>query len=300
MPFNPKSTLRKLLRRKSAPKTRLPEARPNLLILVYDSCRYDSATKAHTPVLDRYSPIYKGYTPATYTYPAHQSFFCGIFPAVPEPIPYYNRFVKQLIALEGGGDGIKTKDSFVVEKSAENIIVGLSEAGYYTVGSAGASWFAKPSLQLGFNDFHYTHNARALDQINLITTSIQKKALGQNFLGFINFMETHAPYMHYDESEYNMTARKKMTWAPQYNPDHEEYARKLHTAQIQAVEYLDSCLPKLFDALPSNTIVMLFADHGEAFGEDGYWGHGVYHEKVMEIPISIFSLDPASELFQTA
>jgi membrane-anchored protein YejM (alkaline phosphatase superfamily) len=293
----PKAILKRLFRRTPPTKTRLPETRPNLLILVYDSCRYDSAIKAHTPVLDQYASIHKGFTPATYTYPAHHSFFCGIFPAVPEPVPYYNRFVKQLIALEGGGDGVKTKDSFVVEKRADNIIVGLSQAGYYTVGSAGANWFVKPSLRLGFDDFHYTHHARALDQIGLILESIEKNAKAKNFLGFINFMETHAPYMHYDEPEYNLTARKKMSWPPACNSDDADFANKLHSAQIKAVEYLDSCLPTLFTALPKNTVVMLFADHGEAFGEDGYWGHGVYHEKVMEVPIAIFSLNPESPMF---
>ena len=305
----PKAALRKLLRPQSNIQTRLPESRPNLLMLTYDSCRYDSAIKAHTPVLDSYSPIHQAFSPATYTYPAHHSFFCGIFPYLPEPLPYYNRFIKQLIALEGGGDGVKTKDSFVVEKKADNIVAGLATAGYYTAGSGGASWFAKPSLRVGFKDFHFTHNARAMDQINLLLDSIQTNApqalaptstnsstannrrTPQNFFGFINFMESHAPFMHYDEPEYNMTARKKMVWPPVYDATNDEYGDRLHSAQIKAVEYLDSCLPKLFEPLPGNTIVLLFADHGEAFGEDGYWGHGVYHPKVMEIPIAIFRLD---------
>lgn len=64
----------------------------------------------------------------------------------------------------------------------------------------------------------------------------------------------------------------------------------LHNAQIKGAEYLDSCLPQLLDAVPKNTIVLLFADRSEAFGEDGYWGHGIYHEKVMAVPLSLFSL----------
>ena len=270
-------------------QTRIPEQRPNLLMLTYDSCRYDSAIQAHTPVLDSYSPIHQAFAPATYTYPAHHSFFCGIFPYLPSPLPYYNRFVKQLIALEGGGDGVKTKESFVIERHAENIVAGLAKAGYYTVGSAGASWFAKPSLRKGFQDFHFTHNARALDQIQHVLNAVQSSS--KNFFGFINFMESHAPFMHYDDPTYNMTARKKMVWPPVYDAANDEYGDRLHAAQIKAVEYLDACLPALFEPLPGNTIVLLFADHGEAFGEDGYWGHGVYHPKVMEIPMAIFRLD---------
>ena len=32
---------------------------------------------------------------------------------------------------------------------------------------------------------------------------------------------------------------------------------------------------------------------GEAFGEDGFWGHAVNHPTVHEVPIAIFRLDGA-------
>jgi arylsulfatase A-like enzyme len=47
----------------------------------------------------------------------------------------------------------------------------------------------------------------------------------------------------------------------------------------------------LFDALPGDTVVVLTADHGDCFGEDGYWGHGVHHPLVYEVPLAIFRLD---------
>jgi phosphopentomutase len=61
--------------------------------------------------------------------------------------------------------------------------------------------------------------------------------------------------------------------------------------QVACAEFLDRRLPGLFEALPADTIVVLTADHGECFGEDGYWGHGVNHPKVFEVPLSIFRLD---------
>ena len=61
--------------------------------------------------------------------------------------------------------------------------------------------------------------------------------------------------------------------------------------QKRSAEFLDSRLPALFDGLPGNTIVVLCADHGEAFGEDGYWGHGVNHPTVLTVPLAIFRLD---------
>ena len=51
------------------------------------------------------------------------------------------------------------------------------------------------------------------------------------------------------------------------------------------MQYLDTVFEELFDLLPQNTYVTITADHGELFGEDGYFGHGpILHEKVLEVP----------------
>ena len=37
--------------------------------------------------------------------------------------------------------------------------------------------------------------------------------------------------------------------------------------------------------LPPGTWVTITSDHGELFGEDGFFGHGpICHEKVFEVP----------------
>lgn len=61
--------------------------------------------------------------------------------------------------------------------------------------------------------------------------------------------------------------------------------------QVEAAEFLDSRLPRLFSTLPQDTIVILCGDHGDCFGEDGYWGHGFNHPAVLEVPLAIFRLD---------
>ena len=55
--------------------------------------------------------------------------------------------------------------------------------------------------------------------------------------------------------------------------------------QVLAVKYLDRVVEELFDMVPKNTYITITADHGELFGEDGYFGHGpIQHEKVLEVP----------------
>lgn len=61
---------------------------------------------------------------------------------------------------------------------------------------------------------------------------------------------------------------------------------KLREKQVRAMRYLDrEVFPRLWDILPENTWVILTSDHGELFGEDGYFGHGpILHDKVLEVP----------------
>lgn len=61
--------------------------------------------------------------------------------------------------------------------------------------------------------------------------------------------------------------------------------RLLRQRQIDAVRYLDTVVEELFDLVPKNTYITITSDHGELFGEDGYFGHGpIQHDKVFEVP----------------
>jgi hypothetical protein len=60
--------------------------------------------------------------------------------------------------------------------------------------------------------------------------------------------------------------------------------RMLRHRQIEAVRYLDKVVEELFDIVPKNTYITITSDHGELFGENGYFGHGpIQHDKVFEV-----------------
>jgi hypothetical protein len=60
---------------------------------------------------------------------------------------------------------------------------------------------------------------------------------------------------------------------------------ELRARQVGAVKYLDTVVEELFDTVPKNTYITITSDHGELFGEGGYFGHGpILHEKVLEVP----------------
>ena len=58
-----------------------------------------------------------------------------------------------------------------------------------------------------------------------------------------------------------------------------------HQQQVRCVEYIDEQIGRLMKKAPANTHFIVTADHGELFGEDGYFGHGpIMHIKCFEVP----------------
>jgi glucan phosphoethanolaminetransferase (alkaline phosphatase superfamily) len=57
------------------------------------------------------------------------------------------------------------------------------------------------------------------------------------------------------------------------------------------VEWVDDTLGPLLSRFSgANTLVC--SDHGDAWGEDGMWEHGIHHPKVMDVPL-VFRLQHA-------
>jgi hypothetical protein len=260
----------------------------SFILLTFDSCRYDVMLEAATPVLDSYCPIVRAEAPATFTYASHQAIFVGILPNARENLPYYNRFTKQLIGLTNAGEGQVVKGALKRVTSSWNIVRALTDEGYQTVGAGAMNWFRQEALVTGFTRFLYT-GTDADRQIAYLREQIDPS---RPFFGFINFGETHAPYVSKDRPEPcpDDVRARRMQWPPVESGPTGRATRAFEW-QMAAVSFLDARLPRLFDALPGGTVVVVTADHGECFGEDGYWGHGVNHPKVYEVPLAIFRLD---------
>ena len=65
----------------------------------------------------------------------------------------------------------------------------------------------------------------------------------------------------------------------------QEQLDALRSRQVDAARAVDGVLENLFDSVPAGTWVVVTSDHGELFGEGGYFGHGpIAHEKVFEVP----------------
>jgi Sulfatase len=273
--------------RRSGAAEELHSSGYNFVLLTYDSCRYDVLLSAHTPVLDSCADVILAETPGNYTFAAHMSFFSGILPCSIEPLPYYNRFVKQLIGLVEVGEGQVAKSALHTMRSDDNVLAGFKDSGYQVVGAGAMNWFRQHSLTRSFEKFSFT-GTDAKSQVDFVRSAIN---LSKPFFAFINFGETHAPFSYAGQSEacpVDVRARL-MEWPPvESGPVGRQSPAFGH--QVQAAEFLDRQLGRFLDGLPGNTIVVLCSDHGESFGEDGYWGHGHNHRTVLEVPMSIFTV----------
>jgi hypothetical protein len=92
----------------------------------------------------------------------------------------------------------------------------------------------------------------------------------------------HGVFKHLDDHVVGGKLRKRPSFGSLFNS---RKLAELRQRQIDAVKYLDAVVEQLFDLVPKNTYITITSDHGELFGEDGFFGHGpVVHEKVLEVP----------------
>ncbi|MBL4812588.1 MAG: sulfatase-like hydrolase/transferase [Rhodobacteraceae bacterium] len=276
----------------------------NLVIITYDSCRFDSAQAAVTPNLDKLGTLEQRYSYASWTAPSHFTFLMGLVPHKSPPNVYASEVYKEDFSKWGERLDIPDLkfETFLPQLSLPAM---LKQHGYRTM--------ARVSMPV-LNPFTILNNAfddyQLMDNHNDFAGIVDGIEFDrdQPSLYFCNLGETHYPYMLEDDQLPHISGLHGVAKGLAKGGDaggridksmsveeffHSDVMRGLHKQQIKCVEYLDGILGTLFDKAPSDTWFMIMGDHGEAFGEDGYFGHGpVMHEKVFEVPF-VEGLRPA-------
>lgn len=265
-----------------------------LVLITLDSCRWDSAQSATTPFLDSLGPLRLATAHGTFTLPAHVALFHGYFPAVIgatdtvlSRLPQYKRWGKTGQSARGTVEG-------------QNLVDGLKQDGWTTVGAAGMRWFKSANLQQGFGKFFYWGPEYLPSDGDLPSWSSEDYALAhveelvdavgaaERWLLFINAAETHAPYACTAAQLEEQRRLKRFRNAKEKLPNDDGTARlmsQLRQAQIEAVSNVDDRLRTLFEALPRPFHYVITADHGESFGEEGIWGHVHGAQEVLHVPL---------------
>jgi membrane-anchored protein YejM (alkaline phosphatase superfamily) len=255
----------------------------SVLFITLDSCRYDTFVSTPVPNLKAVGKLYRAMAPGNFTYGSHAAMFVGFTPGVANKFePYVNsKYGKIFRILSGGLPG--KAEHFVL--TGRNIIDGFKRLGYLTIGSGAVGWF-DPNTETGqsliqdFDAFFYPSNTFSLArQIQWISEYLNN--LSQPVFVFLNVGETHVPY-YYEGASWSIEDNPCIPFSS--NNRRDECIKR----QKMCLQYVDQLLQPLLNAF-QNSNILVCADHGDCWGEDGLWEHGFYHEKVLEVPL-IFKL----------
>lgn len=258
-------------------------AREDVLFISLDSCRYDSFSAAATPHLDGMAPLQRALAPSHFTYGSHAAFWMGFTPGVVcSDEPWLNPKAGKLFRMAYAGFAGRDGDGFQLEGSS--VIEGFRRRGYATIGSGAVAWF-DPASETGallgapFERFWYAGNTWSLRrQLAWIDQQLASLRSDQPRFVFLNVGETHVPYWHEGAS-----------WQPWPSPcipfgGDRCSAAESRRRQLACLEWVDGQLAPLLQRFASGT-VLVCADHGDCWGEDGLWEHGVSHPATLTVPL---------------
>jgi hypothetical protein len=269
-----------------------PDGARNLVVVVLDSLRYDTCLEANMTTLAKLGPVEQRWSYASWTAPSHYNLLMGLLPHTNPTHVYASEHYKADFARYSERLGVP-------DIEFRNFLPSLSLPTYLhdTLGYSTQAFVSMPVLNPA------TPINTGFDRFELMPTHNDMRAmLGRIEFGtdrptfaLLNVGETHYPYALPDEdpSEWPRISGvhgvvKRLDDAgdePEAAWFDDDAMARLRARQVRAAGYLDGVIGDLFDAVPENTWVVVTSDHGELFGEGGWFGHGpIVHDKVLEVP----------------
>jgi hypothetical protein len=267
------------------------------VLIVFDSCRYDSFVRARPRVMRKLGRVEKRWSYASWTAPSHFNLLMGLMPhSSPKHVFASEYYKKDFVRFNErlGRSDIEFK-SLVPRLYLPPFL--RDSLGYATHARVSLPVLnPKTPVNQGFDSF------RLMDKHNDMRAMVREMHFSAKRSSFwlLNVGETHYPYALPGEPEDEWPHVQGVHGVFKHLDDHivggKLVARRqrlfnqaklddLRQRQVDAVKYLDTVVEELFDIVPKNTYITITSDHGELFGEDGYFGHGpIMHEKVLEVP----------------
>jgi len=122
----------------------------------------------------------------------------------------------------------------------------------------------------------------------------------KNFFLWLHYMDVHEPYAppFYENKKEMLYLITKYRDFPSKLT--EEEIKKLHSFYEDEIKYTDEFIGKLIEEIKKmgcydNSIIILSADHGDAFNEHGALGHGTYffdqlYDEILRVPLIIYGV----------
>lgn len=266
----------------------------NLILITFDSCRYDSFVAAKTPFISSLGETHKRYSFASWTVPSHHVFMMGVLPHESPKGVFASEVYKKEFAK--WSDRLNIPDisfkNFVPQLSFPAF---LKKHGYKTHAMVSMPVLNQATLMNSYFDTY-----KLMDKHNDFKGMVDAITFEKDTPSFyfLNIGETHYPYALPGETTDHLPRIHGVHGVYKHMDDlitkgdvgKEEgfftidQLKELHVKQTKNVEYLDGIFANLLEKSPKNTHIIVTADHGECFGEEGYFGHGpVMHDKAFEV-----------------
>jgi hypothetical protein len=269
----------------------------NYVLVIFDSCRYDAFIKARPKTMRKLGKVEKRWSYASWTAPSHYNLLMGLLPHRSPTNVFASEYYKKEFVQYN--ERLGTTD-FEFKSLVPRLYfpIFLQEKLNYRTHAMVSLPVLNPRtiLNQGFDTY------RLMDKHNDMRAMVREMTFPEDRPSFyiLNVGETHYPYALPDEPPENWPRISGVHGVFKHLDDHivggklkrstekffdAQKLRELQDRQVRAVKYLDQVIEELFDRVPENTYITITADHGELFGEDGYFGHGpIQHDKVFEVP----------------
>jgi arylsulfatase A-like enzyme/Tfp pilus assembly protein PilF len=247
----------------------------NLLVITLDTTRADSIgaygnRDASTPHIDRLAEngiMFRNcYSPVPLTLPAHCSLFTGRYPMAHK---------------------VRNNGTYYLPEAETTMAEILKKNGFRTFAFiASFTLLAKFGLGQGFEFYDETFSQQQTiinyrDEIP--GAEISKKFatwLEQNrakkFFTWLHFFDPHSPYQLHSEVDNKFSRSERLKYEGE-------------------ISYVDMQVGKIIRLLAAKkildrTVIVIVADHGEAFGEHKEFGHGIFcYEESLKVPLIIYN-----------
>jgi hypothetical protein len=271
----------------------MPGAR-NLVVVILDSLRHDTWLAASPRSLAQIGTLERRFSYATWTAPSHYNLMMGLMPHPSPKQVYASDYYQQDFLRYRERLGLETMEyrSLLPSLFLPTLLRSLGYENHARVSMPVLNPFTILNHDFDSYKLMSSHN-----DMGTIVDELHFSPERPSFW-LLNVGETHYPYTfpggpdaaslpHISGVHGVVKGLDALRAGSEPAADFftSSALRELHERQIGALEHLDGVFERLLKKLPSNTWLIVTSDHGELFGEDGYFGHGpIMHEKVLEVP----------------
>lgn len=262
-----------------------PAVAPNLVLVSIDCLRadhvgtygYQRDTTPHIDALAEDGVVFENaVSTSSWTLPSHISMLTGLAPS-----------------FHGASRRHK------LDRSVPYLPEMLAHAGYQVDAIvSGAFLFQDFGVERGFHTFRALDDPRAAVTIDAALERLRRSTGQAQFL-FVHLYDPHWPYSPPGEFLGRFGSRprdisdlnqKVAAGESPQNTEEKEQVIRLYDGEIA---YVDQQVGRLLDALKSmglydRSLIVLTADHGEAFYEHGYWRHTLtLYDEIIRVPLIV-------------